>query len=80
MGRFMKRNCKKKKQKKNKNKNKNKKQKEFRAEKVIKREGSQLYVRWKGYDSLLAVGSTKNNYVTKAWSKTCNRCWYIEFC
>ena len=64
LGRFMKRNCKKTKQKKN--KNKNKKQKEFRAEKVIKREGSQLYVRWKGYDSLLAVGSTKNNYVTKA--------------
>ena len=63
LGRFMKRNCKKKKKKKKKQK---KKQKEFRAEKVIKREGSQLYVRWKGYDSLLAVGSTKNNYVTKA--------------
>ena len=61
LGRFMKRNCKKKKTKK-----KKQKQKEFRAEKVIKREGSQLYVRWKGYDSLLAVGSTKNNYVTKA--------------
>ena len=60
----MKRNCKK--LKKKKNKNKNKKQKEFRAEKVIKQEGSQLYVRWKGYDSLLVVGSTKNNYVTKA--------------
>ena len=64
LGRFMKRNCKKKKQEK-KQKQKQK-QKEFRAEKVIKREGSQLYVRWKGYDSLLAVGSTKNNYVTKA--------------
>ena len=26
-------------------------QKEFRIEKVIKRKGDKLYVRWKGYDS-----------------------------
>ena len=26
-------------------------QKEFRAEKVIKREGDKLYVKWNGYDS-----------------------------
>ena len=27
-------------------------QKEFRIEKVIKRKGDKLYVRWKGYDNL----------------------------
>ena len=26
-------------------------QKEFRVEKVIKRKGNKLYVKWKGYDS-----------------------------
>ena len=26
-------------------------QKEFRTEKVIKREGGELYVKWKGYDN-----------------------------
>ena len=26
-------------------------QKEFRIEKVIKRKGSKLYVKWKGYDN-----------------------------
>ena len=40
---FTKKNCK------NKNKqNKKKNQKEFRAEKVIKRKGNKLYVKWKG--------------------------------
>ena len=28
-----------------------KKKKEFRVEKVIKRKGDKLYVKWKGYDS-----------------------------
>ena len=28
-------------------------QKEFRIEKVIKRKGDKLYVKWKGYNSLL---------------------------
>ena len=29
------------------------KQNEFRTEKVIKRKGDELYVKWKGYDNLL---------------------------
>ena len=39
--RFKKKNCKK------------KNQKEFRVEKVIKRKGDKLYVKWKGCDSSL---------------------------
>ena len=39
--RFTKKNCEKKK----------KNPKEFRVEKVIKRNGDKLYVKWKGYDS-----------------------------
>ena len=34
-----------------KKKKKKKKKKEFRVEKVIKRKGDKLYVKWKGYDS-----------------------------
>ena len=40
--RFTKNNCKKNK----------KNQKEFRTEKLIKRKGSKLYAKWKGYDNL----------------------------
>ena len=45
----MKKSCKKKK----------KNQKEFRIEKVIKRKGDMLYVKWKGYDNSLIAGSIK---------------------
>ena len=34
-------------------------QKEFRTEKVIKRKGDKLYVKWKGYDNSLIVGLIK---------------------
>ena len=34
-------------------------QKEFRIEKVIKRKGDKLYVKWKGYDSSF------NNWIDK---------------
>ena len=34
-------------------------QKKFRVEKVVKRTGDKLYVKWKGYDSSL------NNWVDK---------------
>ena len=34
-------------------------QKEFRVEKVIKRKGDKLYVKWKGYDSSF------NNWIDK---------------
>ena len=44
--RFTKKNCKKKKKK---------NQKEFRVEKVIKRKGRKLYVKWKGYDSSFKI-------------------------
>ena len=49
----MKKSCKKKK----------KNQKEFRIEKVIKRKGDMLYVKWKGYDNSLIAGSIKKNIV-----------------
>ena len=34
-------------------------QKEFRIEKVLKRKGDDLYVKWKGYDIFLIVGLIK---------------------
>ena len=38
-------------------------QKEFRIEKVIKKKGDNLYVRWKGYDSSSNSWTDKNNIV-----------------
>ena len=35
-------------------------QKEFRVEKVIKRKGGKLYVKWKGMTIFLIVGLIKN--------------------
>ena len=46
---FMKKNCKKKKN-----------QEEFRIEKVIKRKGDKIYVKWKGYDNAF------NSWIDKA--------------
>ena len=37
-------------------KKRKKSQKEFRVEKVIKRKGDKLCIKWKGYDSFLTVG------------------------
>ena len=37
-------------------------QKEFRIEKVIKKTGDKLYVKWKGYDNSLIVGVIKMLY------------------
>ena len=37
--------------------------KEFRIEKVIKRKGDKLYVKWKGYNSSLNSGIDKKNLV-----------------
>ena len=34
-------------------------EKEFRVEKVIKRKGDKLYVKWKVYDNFLTVGLIK---------------------
>ena len=34
-------------------------QEEFRIEKVIKRKGDKMYVKWKGYDNYLIAGSIK---------------------
>ena len=34
-------------------------QEEFRIEKVIKRKGNKLYVKWKGYDNSLIAGLIK---------------------
>ena len=38
-------------------------QKEFRSEKVIKRKGDKLYVKWKGYDNSLNVWIDKKDLV-----------------
>ena len=37
-------------------------QKEFRIEKVLKRKGDKLYVKWKGYNNYLIVGLIKKVY------------------
>ena len=47
--RFMKKNCKK------------TNQKEFRVEKVIKRKGNKLYVKWKNYNSLIVEMIKRHN-------------------
>ena len=49
--RFTKKNCKK------------TNQKEFRVEKVIKRKGDKLYVKWKGYNSSFTSWIDKKNIV-----------------
>ena len=33
-------------------------QQEFRIEKVIKKKGNKLYVKWKGYDNLFSVNES----------------------
>ena len=38
-------------------------QKEFRIEKMIKRKGDKLYVKWKGYNSLLNSWIDKKDLV-----------------
>ena len=38
-------------------------QKEFRIEKVLKRKGDKLYVKWKGYDNSFNSWINKNNIV-----------------
>ena len=56
--RFTKKNCKK----------KTKNQKEFRVEKVIKRKGRKLYVKWKGYDSSFKIWIDKKRPNTRPFT------------
>ena len=42
-------------------------QKEFRIEKVIRRKGDKLYVKWKGYDNLLNSCIDKGNLVQRTY-------------
>ena len=37
-------------------------QKEFRVEKVLKRKGDKLYVKWKGYDNHFNIGLIKKTF------------------
>ena len=39
-------------------------QKEFRVEKLIKRKGEELYVKWKGYDKYFNIWIDKKDTVT----------------
>ena len=40
-------------------------QREFRIEKVIKKKGDKLYVKWKGFDSSFNSWIDKKNYLKK---------------
>ena len=40
-----------------------KNQKEFRIEKIIKRKGNKLYVKWRGYDSSFNTWTDKTNII-----------------
>ena len=40
-------------------------QKEFRIEKVIKKKGNKLYVKWKGYNSSLNSWIDKNDIINE---------------
>ena len=42
-------------------------QKEFRIEKVIKRKGNKLYVKWTGYDSLFNSWIGKKRHSINEW-------------
>ena len=42
-------------------------QKEFRIEKVIKKKGNKLYVKWKGYDSSFNSWIDKKNLMIKKY-------------
>ena len=42
-------------------------QKEFRVEKVIKRKGNKLYVKWKGYDSSFNSWIDKKRQSINEW-------------
>ena len=42
-----------------------KKQKEFRVEKVIKRKGNRVHVKWKGYDSSLSGCVNKKGIISR---------------
>ena len=39
-------------------------QKEFKTEKVIKRKGAELYVKWKGHNRLLSSYATKADLIS----------------
>ena len=57
-------------------------QKEFRIEKVIKREGDKLYVKWKGYDSSLNSCIDKKDIIKRVYkselifSKSVSTIWW----
>ena len=42
-------------------------QKEFRVEKVIRRKGDELYVKWKGYDDSLNIWIDERTYSINEW-------------
>ena len=44
-------------------------QKEFKVEKVIKRKGDKLYVKWKGYNSSFNSWIDKKDSINKYFSK-----------
>ena len=44
-------------------------QEEFRIEKVIRRKGDQLYVKWKGYDNPFNIWIDKANLVQRKFCK-----------
>ena len=48
------------------------KQKEFRIDKVIKRKGDKLYVKWKGYNNYFNSWIDKKRHIINKWiySKT----------
>ena len=44
-------------------------QEEFRIEKVIKRKGDKMYVKWKGYDNSFNSSSDKASLVQRTYKK-----------
>ena len=40
-------------------------QKEFRIEKIIKKEVNKLHIKWKGYENLFNSGIDKKNVISK---------------
>ena len=45
-------------------------QEKFRIEKVLKRKGDELYLKWKGYDNLFNSWIDKKNFEWNFWIET----------
>ena len=54
-------------------------QEEFRTEKVIRRKGDKLYVKWKGYDNSFNSWIDKGNLVQRKYKRNIKLSYYLAY-